>query len=43
MVYLMPPFVIGDADLQTLTDAVTAVVKGLHEVSGKLVPEGIEL
>ena len=43
LVYLMPPFVIGDADLQTLMDAVTAVVKGLHEVSGRLVPEGIGL
>lgn len=36
LVYLMPPFIIDDADLQTLTHAVVTVVRMLKEESGRL-------
>jgi adenosylmethionine-8-amino-7-oxononanoate aminotransferase len=38
LVYLMPPFVIDDEDLLTLTDAVVSVVRSLKEASGRLSP-----
>jgi len=38
LVYLMPPFVIDDEDLLTLTDAVVSVVRSLNEASGRLSP-----
>jgi len=38
LVYLMPPFVIDDEDLLTLTDAVVSVVRSLSEASGRLSP-----
>jgi adenosylmethionine-8-amino-7-oxononanoate aminotransferase len=33
LIYLMPPYIIGESDLQTLTQAVTNVVIGLSESS----------
>ena len=33
LIYLMPPYIIGEADLQTLTQAVKNVVNGLSQSS----------
>jgi len=38
LVYLMPPFIIDDEDLRTLTGAVVSVVSRLNEASGRLSP-----
>ena len=40
LVYLMPPFIIDDEDLRTLTGAVVSVVSRLNEASGRLSPAG---
>jgi adenosylmethionine-8-amino-7-oxononanoate aminotransferase len=40
LVYLMPPYVIDDEDLDTLTRAVVTVVSLLEEDAGQLVGTG---
>ncbi|MDJ0741649.1 MAG: aminotransferase class III-fold pyridoxal phosphate-dependent enzyme, partial [Gammaproteobacteria bacterium] len=38
LVYLMPPLVIGDADLTTLTAATSRVIEGLGVSGGRCAP-----